>query len=354
MKKALFIPGLIASVFFLSGCGSGTDISSKPTVVDLMPKATFLKTADSGIVWEPKMKVDDEKSIASINVLSVAVDPFDGDTVYLGSEKDGIFISWDGAETWSRIKFPEKVYGLVLDHLTKDVIYASGVYNGRGKIFKRIGEDGEWKEIYTEPADGTVISALAMDKFDANVIYAATSEGVIFKTTDGGGTWNNLYKAEAPVTAIAFDSLNHGTVYFVALQRALLKTTDGGVRMEDVTGNISGMDGNQKIFSVVADPRLSGSLYVGMGNGIAESTDGGNSWTNLNTLGSSRNFPIRVLTINPRNSNEIMYVSGKAIYKSIDGGMQWSTFQLDTSKDVSGMVYNKNNPSIIYAGLRNF
>ncbi|HAV11043.1 MAG TPA: hypothetical protein DCX32_00630 [Candidatus Moranbacteria bacterium] len=353
MNKTFLLAVFLSATFFLSGCSLDTSITQS-TGANLMPKATFIKTSDSGEIWEPKMKVDEKKSISSINVLAVAVDPFDPNIVYLGSEKNGIFVSRDGAETWSQIKFPEKVYGLALDHSARNVIYASGVFKGRGKIFKRTSEGSEWKEIYTEPADGTVISSLAMDKFNANVLYAGTNEGVIFKTTDGGNTWNNIHKAEAPVTSIAFDSANSNVVYFGVFQRSLLKTSNGGVSVENITSKISGLDGNQSVFSVTTDPRSAGTLYAGLGNGIAKSVNGGENWVNLNTLGSSRNFPVRVLAVNPQNSSELIYVAGKAIYKSTDGGVQWSTFQLDTAKDVGGIVYNRNNPSIIYAGLRNF
>jgi len=354
MKKISITAIFLTATFLISGCSLGSDVIKKTMPTDLISKATFLKTVDGGVAWELKMKIDEKKNISSVNVLSVAIDPFDDNILYLGSEKDGIFVSKDKAETWSQIKFPEKVYGLVVDYSTKNVLYASGVYNGRGKIFKKIGEGTEWKEIYTEPADGTVISALAMDKFNSNIIYAGTSEGVIIKTTDGGGTWNNLHKADAAVTSIAFDSSSSGTVYFGIFRRNLLRTFDGGIKIENIMDNISDMNGNQNIYSVVADPYFSGVVYVGMGTGIAKSLDKGETWTTLNIIASSSNFPIRVMAINPKNSKEIIYVSGKAIYKSIDGGLQWSTYQLDTNKDVSRIVYDKNNPSVLYAGLRNY
>jgi len=352
MKKILLFASLIFATFFLSGCSLGTGLGQ--TTANPMTKATVIKTADGGTAWEAKIKMDDKKDISSINVLSVAVDPFDENTIYLGSEKNGIFVSHDGAETWEQMNFPEKVYGLALDHSIPDVIYASGVFKDRAKIFKKIGKGSEWKEIYTEPSDGTIISSLAIDKFNANILYAGTSQGVIFKTTDGGSTWNNLYKADAPVTSIAFDSSNSTIVYFGVFQRGLLRTSNGGSQVENITHILSGLGGNQNVFSVVADPRVSGTVYVGLSNGISKSVDGGATWTEINVLGSSKNFPARVIAVNPQNSKEIVYVAGKAIYKSVDGGSQWATFQLDAPKDISGIVYNKNNPSIIYAGLRNF
>jgi len=350
MKKTLITLAFLAAVPVLSGCSLQTSVS-QPTRAQLVAKATVLKTVDGGLEWEPKIKVSDQKDISSLNVLTVAMDPFDSETVYLGTEKNGIFVSRDGAETWSQIKFPEKVYGLIPDHGTRDMLYASGVFGGRAKIFKKIGED-EWKEIYTEPSKDSVISAMAMDKNNANVIYAGTSQGMIFKTTDAGTSWHNLYMAGAPVTSIAFDSADTSVVYFGVFQRDLLKTTNGGETIERITSNISSSSNSQSVFSVVADPGAPGTVYIGLAKGISKSTDGGKTWSNLNILESSKMFPIRAMAINPSNSSEMIYVSGKAV--SIDSGNQWSTFQLDTGKDVSSVVYNRSNPAIIYAGFRSF
>lgn len=337
---------------FLSGCSLSNPVV--PENSNSISKASVIKTLDGGVSWEAKTKVDDKKTISSVNALSMAIDPFDENIIYLGSEKNGIFISRDGAETWAQMNFPEKVYGLALDPKTPDVIYASGVLNGRAKIYKKIEKEGEWKEIYTEPSDGTVISALVIDKRNPTVLYAGTSEGMIFKTTDAGASWHNLYKAETPVNSIAFDSSNSNVVYFGVFQRGFLRTKDAGKNFENLSEKINTTMNGQSVFSVVADPFLSGTVYIGLKNGLAKSRNYGDDWQAVNILESSKKFPIRSLTINPRNSREIIYVSEKAIYKSVDEGRQWSTFQLDANKDVSAVVYNITNPSIIYAGLRNY
>lgn len=353
MKKIILSFVALLGVSFLSGCSLQT-ATTEPTRAQLMAKATFLKTADGGLDWEPKIKADEKKDISFLNVLSLAADPFDGSVVYLGTESDGIFVSRDGAESWNQIRFPEKVYGIVLDHQNRGTIYASGVIGGRAKIFKRVEGEDEWKELYTEPGEGTVISSMAMDKKNSNVIYVGTSAGAIFKTTDAGKSWHNLHRASAPVTSISFDSNDTSTVYFVAFRMGILKTSNGGEKIEEITENISMFGNSRSIFTAFADPVISGTVYLGTESGILKTSDGGKNWVGVNILESSKTFPIRVISINPYDSREILYVSGKAIYKSVDGGQKWSTFQLDSGKDVSSIVYNKDNPSIIYAGLRKF
>jgi len=43
-------------------------------------------------------------------------------------------------------------------------MYGSGIFNKRAKIYKRVQENQEWKEVYTEPAEGTTIASLAITK----------------------------------------------------------------------------------------------------------------------------------------------------------------------------------------------
>ncbi len=319
-----------------------------------MANATVLKSVDSGATWQPKIKVDATKTIAGVDVLSMAIDPVDPNIIYLGTQANGLFVSKDGAETWTQSAFPEKVYGLVFDPSNHEVMYASGVFSGRAKIFKRLNEGEQWKEIYTEPADGTVISALAIDAVNSQILFAGTSEGVIVKTTDGGTTWTNLKKAEGPVTGIVFDRASDNHIFFLVFQLALLETKDGGKTLENITPKIDATHRTTSVYSLLADPNAGGIFYVGTGSGIFRKNGAGDLWSQVNTIESSRAFAIRAIAINPANSKEIIYASSQAIYKSSDGGNTWATFQLDTAKEISVLKYDKSDVAKIYAGLRKF
>lgn len=355
IKRILLILPLIGASLLLSGCSfSGVALKSKNT----MANATFLKSEDSGGSWNLKMKIDDKKNIAGIDVLTMAVKPGDPNVVYLGTSSNGLFASKDGGETWAQQSFADKAYGLVFDPVNPDIMYASGVLNGRAKIYKRIVEGEEWKEIYTEPADGTTISSLAISPFNPRILYAGTSNGVIVKSTDAGQNWINLklsYDANfnSPITNIAFDSSNDSHILFASFQTGILETRNGGESIENITKQMDPKGNTASIYTLVADPYLGGTFYAGTGSGIfRRNGDGG--WSPLNIIESSKAYPIRSITINPRNSREIIYSSAKAIYKSTDGGNRWSTFQLDTSKDISIIRYNPQDPTRIYAGLRGF
>jgi photosystem II stability/assembly factor-like uncharacterized protein len=353
MKKAIIIPSIIAAAIILSGCSLN---SALVPASNTMANATVMRSDDGAMTWTPKIRIDDKKNISGVDVLSVAISPVDTNVIYIGTMANGLFVSKDAGENWVNVKYPEKAYGLIFDPINANVMYGSGILNGRAKIFKRLAEDQQWKEIYTEPADGTIISSLAIDKANHNVLYAGTNEGVIIKTTDGGQTWVNLKVGQdlkAPITSIVFDQASDQHIFFAAFQVGVLETKDAGATIENVTSKIDTKGNTPTIFTLTADPYLGGVVYAGTGSGIFRRNADG-TWEPMNIIESSKLFPIRSIAVNPKNSKELMYSSAKAIYKSIDGGAKWSTFQLDTAKEISIIKYDQSNPSRIYSGLRAF
>lgn len=353
MKRLLLAVPILGMTLFLSGCSlPGSVLPSK----NPMANATFIRSEDGGAAWSPKIRIDEKKNIAGIDVLSMAVHPADSNIIYLGTASNGLFVTKDGGENWTQVAYADKAYGLLFDPRNPDIMYGSGIFNGRAKIFKRLAEGQEWKEIYTEPADGTTIASLAIDYRNPNVLFAGTSDGVIIKTTDGGRTWVNLKmenNTKSPIVSIGFDAANDGHVFFAVFQSGVLETKNGGATLEDVTKQIDTKGNTSSVYTLTTDPYLGGVVFVGTGNGIFRRSGDGN-WSSMNLIESSKAFPVRTIVVNPRNSREIMYSSAKAIYKSTDGGIKWSTFQLDTNKEISSIRYDATNPTRIYAGLRGF
>lgn len=360
IKKLAYLSFCFCMALVFSACslgGSSTTSTSSTSTAAVKQVGSFLRSSDGGKSWENKVTIDATKNIGSTNILSMAIDSFDADAIYIGTEKDGLFATRDGGEKWEKLVFPlTKIYGLAID---KNNIYASGVLNKRAKIFKSSDRGQNWTEVYTEPSSNSVISSLEISQKDPRVLYGGTSDGMIFKSTDGGQSWKNLTKASGPVTSISFDAVNDDVVYFGVSGGALFRTLDGGGKIEEVQKKnvitISKKSAfNFNTYSIEVDPKASGTLYAGTDAGIFKGTDFGDKWEEINILESSKKFPVRVIAVNPQNSNEILYSNSGVIYKSVDNGASWLTFQLNTDKTVYMMKYDPVNPNIIYAGLRKF
>ncbi len=345
MKKIIPILFLPAAMVLAGGCALNESSN--------VSFGSIMKSTNGGSEWESKVKIDEKKNIGRSNILSMAIDSLRGDIIYVGTEKDGLFISENGAETWKKMNFPVgKIYGLAVDSVRPETVYASGVWQNRGKIYKSDDKGENWKEIYSEPANGTLILSLAVNKENPSVIYAGTSEGMVLLTIDGGNSWKSPYKASGAVISVAFDSKNASVAYFGVFNRGVLVTKNNGDKFEDVTEKLEKNGLNLKAYSLIVDPKYSGIFYVGSGKGIVKVVEYGEKAEELKILEVSKKFPIRGIAINPFDSNEIIYNSAQALYKSTDGGNSWSTFQLQGDRVAGTIKYSPIDSRMVYMGLR--
>ena len=342
--KQIFLA--IFALIFLSGCSLGTTATGAGGV---------FKSTDGGRTFEQKAAMSDESTISGVSVLSMVVDPADNRTMYIGTMEHGIFVTHDGGERWESIAFPpQKVYSFAIDPTNTEVLYATGVWQEQGKVYK--SEDGgtSWKEIYVEPGNGTVPTALALHPHDAQTLYVATSAGIVVRSVDGGASWQHVYEADGAVTTLVFDAVDPSIFYLAIFQKGIVRFRADSAQAENLTKNISSIkDGTSAVYSIAADPQQSGVLYVGTDHGIFKSTSFGDQWEQVPIIGSSRDFPIRALAVNPLNPEEITYNAGRAVYTSVRGNAtQWSIAESSAGNLVDEILYDSLDATVIYLGLR--
>ncbi len=271
------------------------------------------------------------------------------------------------------------VAGVVGDPLTYYVGAASG------GIWK--SEDGGeyWRPIFDDQPDHA-IGALAVAPSDPAVVWAGTGEPHIrsnvslgtgvYKSTDGGETWRHMGLAWPSRTSrIVIHPTNPDVVYVAALghshgpqrERGIFRTTDGGETWEHVLF----VDENTGASSLEMDPNNSRILFAGMwqieihtwgresggpGSGIYMSRDGGDNWTKLEGNGLPQ-LPVGKIDIclTPANSNRVYALietgdgvpwhgqeteSGE-LWRSDDGGGSWQLMTHD--RNLGGRMGYYNN-----------
>jgi photosystem II stability/assembly factor-like uncharacterized protein len=351
-RKILLI---VVSALLLSGCSLGL-----PTDLGTSSGGSIWKSSDSGQTFNPKVTIDEKTKISSADVLSFVFDPQNSNVIYIGTKENGIFKTSDGAEHWERLTFPPlKIYGLTIDRNNNHRLYASGVYQDIAKMYRSDDAGKDWKEIYTEPGKGTVITALGSNPSAPDILYAGTSAGVVIKSTNGGETWSNVLAAKGPVTKVLFREGQADSVTLLVFNQGVAFSSDGGKTWNDYTAQ-SFLPSNKEniqpdgIIALSADPVRTNVLYAGAKNGLFRSEDNGKNWQELAIIESSKKFPVRAIAINPQNVGEIVYASGNAFYRSVDGGVKWATTQLEIDRGVGNIEYDLSNPKIIYFTLRKF
>jgi uncharacterized repeat protein (TIGR01451 family) len=195
---------------------------------------------------------------------------------------------------------------------------------------------------------GLNVEAVAVNPATPTTLIAGTGQG-IFQSTNSGTTWT-LVSAVINVTSIAFDPLNPLNVY-AANSGGVLKSTDGGTWVP-----ISGSPGGSS--NIAVDPNNEGTVYAGtQGQGLWKSTDGGTSWTQVQSSSGLTAGYINAIVIDPTNSANVYVGSpGQGVFASTNGGANWSQMNnglitnSGTAPAIRALAIDPNNHTTLYAG----
>jgi len=344
--RYLFITIIFLTVGVLGGCVNGGSGNSTGGV---------LKSADEGRSFESRNTIDEDKTIGHSDVLSIAIDPSDNNTIYIGTAKDDFFVSADGADTWTKGASQLKnIQNIVVNPFNTQTIYMSGMYDGRGGVVRSVDGGVEWKRIYVEPQDGTNITSMTISPVNGNMIYIGTSGGTIARTLDGGDSWENLYHAEKSIDELLIDSGDINTLYALVDGYDIVKSRDDGVTFESVR-DMERDDETEKLyegtlFSMTVSPSVSGVVIVGTDQGVFRSDDYGQSWTPVDVIASTIGIPIHAIEINPHDANQLVYAAAKAVYTSVNDS--WAITDTTSNRIVDVIVHDPVNANVVYLGLK--
>ena len=348
MKKITNTILILSSVLFFAGCSLGSSSTD----------GGVFRSDDGGKSFTQKVTIDEKTQIGSVDVLSLVVNPQNGNEAYIGTKSNGALKTTDAGEKWQVIKISPgavtKVYALAIDPINPSIVYIAAIADGRGKILKSTDAGATWKEVYTEPSSGPFVLVLAVDSAGSGKIFGGTTEGQIIFSDNNGDTWQNLYKAQGGVFKIAIDSMNSDLAYFAVSQGGLLRTRDGGKNFENLGEKNTFNNGQQQFgnpTAIVSDPNKMNWIYAGTTTGLFRSKNGGDDWEAVKVLNSPEENAIRGIAINPQNSDEIIYGAAQAFYKSVDGGQSWATTQFSGSRTIETVAYSRQNSGMIYVGI---
>jgi len=325
---------------------------------------------------------------------AVAGVPSQPNVFYMGAVDGGVWKSNDYGRTWDPIFDAEpslSVGAIAVPPSSPNIIYvASGeglqrpdLSVGDG-IYKSTDAGKTWTHLGLR--DGQQIPALAIDPRDPNRIFAAVlghpygpnSERGIFRSTDGGQTWQKvLYKDEnTGGSDVVIDPANPDIVYacmwqsrlgpwednnaFAGTEGGLFKSTDGGNTWRKLT---KGLPDDVVQINVAVAPSLPNRLYAtlsttqpsgyasGKGLGFYRSDDGGESWVQITTdprpamkIGGG---DLSIPAVDPKNA-DIVYVASIVTVRSTDGGRTWTSIRgAPGGDDYQNLWINPENPNII-------
>ena len=229
------------------------------------------------------------------------------------------------------------------------------------------------------------ITAIAAHPTDANTIYVAPAGGGVWKTTDGGTTWNSLTDTQKTLSmgAIAISKTNPLIIYAGTGEannsqdsnfgRGILVSTDGGATWTLSTGPFNTFD-RLATAQIAVDPTNANVAYAAMGDfannglccsntGIYKTTDGGTSWTNT-TATIDSTFPWSAIVVDPTTPATLYAAHGdnqgsdgaNGVYKSTNSGSTWtllSNAPNGTSTGRIAIALAHSNSQVLYVTVAN-
>jgi hypothetical protein len=263
--------------------------------------------------------------------------------------------------TWAPIgpgPVTNSVYGGTNSGRVDAVAQAPGgeIYVGTagGGVWSSTDGGRHWSTTTDQVSSGLAIGALAIDPTNPQIIYAGTGEanncgdcfygGGVLKSTDGGATWtienpSGVFSG-VDFASLAVDPHNDQHVY-AATSAGLFESGDGGTSWAAPTG---GGDVSDPASAVVLDPAQNPStaFVATVGDGVQESTDGGNSFTLLGgglpsgaTVGTTA-LAIGTPSASYPSADQTIYAAvalegttdanggGLSLFQSTNGGTSWN------------------------------
>jgi len=237
---------------------------------------------------------------------------------------------------------------LAIDPANPATLYAG---TSGGGVFKSSNGGESWAAI-NAGLTNTFVYSLAVDPSAPATLYAGTFSGV-FKSTDGGGTWTFIFgHNNASVVALAIDRSAPSNIYAGSAPYewppgGIFKSTDGGENWTD--GGLSG----RLVFALAIDPSAPATLYAGTDEGVFKSINRGGSWTAINA--GLTNPSVGSLRIDP-SAPATLYAgtAGGGVLKSSNGGGSWTAINAGLiASSVHALAIDPSAPSTLYAGTLN-
>jgi photosystem II stability/assembly factor-like uncharacterized protein len=314
----------------------------------------IMKSSDNGSSFQP---IFEHEAVAAIGDIAVA--PSDPHMLYVGTGEAndrntvswgaGVYTSSDGGTTWSKagLENTRAIARIVVhptDPKTAWVCSPGDVWQpGERGIYKTTDGGKSWKKTFTAPVPFETRAGcgdLAIDASDPNVLYATVY-------ARRRRPWEFTYGAAAT------DGKDVG---------GILKSTDGGATWSKLTTGLPTMTGRIGLAVYAKNPKTVYALIqsdaggtsdlmdpYSKAGGVFRSDDAGATWTRQSKL-DPRPFYFSQIRVDPQN-DKLVYVLGFMLHVSEDGGKTWREDRFkDVHSDNHALAIDPHTPKRLFLG----
>lgn len=337
-----------------------TRLAIDPTNPNRVLAATYgqgvMVTTNGGDSWSPG-----NNGLTEMWLYNLEISPVNANIVYAGADF-WIWQSSDGGASWgiADTAYPDFYnWALALHPTNSNIAYAGsrqlllefGYYGGG--IYKTTNGGGTFTPQRNGLAD-TYVLDIVVDPNDPNMLYAATWASGIFRSADGGVTWQQanaglwlpfVYTLEATQGPLG-TVLYAGTFYS---NQAMFVSHNQGIGWTELPDSLPTFSAFN-VFDITSSDGGSNNLVVATGDGLHVTYDGGQTWA-PGLLGgvSTENIILSVARVHGMAGRMVAGTYGDGIYYSNNDGYDWSAASGESSPYIFGLSAAPGSSTEVYA-----
>ena len=341
------------------------------------------KSTNKGTTWKP---VFDDQAVSTFGDMAISLS--NPDVIYAGSGEqqnrqstswgNGIYKSVNQGETWRSIGL-EKTYHIarvIIHPENPNIVFVAALGNlwnsskERG-VYQTTNGGKNWKKVlYIDDMTGVV--DMAMDKNNPNILYAATYQRMrkawgfngggpgsgIYKTTDGGKTWNELTGGLPPGEKGRIGlaaSKTRSNIIYATIEHAdssgFYRSGNGGRTWK----RVNKLNPRPMYYShIFVDPNNDDIVYM-LATEFYRTKDAGKTFYQMPTRPTydvGVHSDHHTLWINPNNSNHFFLAGDAGLHESWDGGVAYNRLNNIPIGQFYGIGADMEVPYNIYGGMQ--
>ncbi len=237
----------------------------------------------------------------------------DNQTFYAASEFGGIFKSTDGGLEWEHLEghLPMVTWDVEVDPSNPNKVYATSFFDGRLNSISGIQVSSDAGATWIHPLTAHANPALEGTPFD--------------NTPQAGYNAANSRRTEPSAFGIGIRPDNTNIV-FIGTNAGVARTTDGGLTWQIIDPTPL-TPANANVWDVVVQaggPMGQGIVDIVGDDGHLRSVDGGNIWTNANSLPAGARGRASI-SVSPDESYVLLVAGANgSLFESDDAGVTWT------------------------------